>query len=77
MRNFNGNNGNIFGTKIRDLRQDRGLNQLDVATAVGCPVSRISKWEMGQGYPEPASLMRLADVLDVDIRFLCDDTLVK
>ena len=64
----------LVGAKIRDLRSARGLTGEDVATAIGRVQSRVSKWEIGQGQPYPADLVRLADLFEVDVRYLCDDS---
>ncbi len=64
----------LIGAKMRLLRESRGLTQGDVAASIGRHQSRVAKWELGQGNPYPADILRLADLFEVSLRFLCDDS---
>ena len=52
---------------IRQLRQERGWSQLDLALNVGVTQSIISRWERGELVPQPANLQRLAQVFGVSV----------
>ena len=48
-----------FGEKLYELRKSSGLSQEQLAER--CSVTRqpVSKWELGQGYPETEKLLVL------------------
>lgn len=52
-----------LGTRIRDVRQRRGLSQEKVAELVGVSRQAVAKWESGQSAPSTENLLRLAEVL--------------
>lgn len=58
----------IDGTKVRQLREDRGLTQLYVATAVEVTTDTISRWE-NRRYPtiKRENGLRLAAALEVEL----------
>ena len=58
--------GNI-GPKVKDLRDRRGINQVDLARAAGVGQSLISKIENGTASPSLKTLIRIADALGVDV----------
>ncbi|RRO14267.1 XRE family transcriptional regulator [Saccharopolyspora rhizosphaerae] len=47
-----------LGSRLRELRESRGMTQLRLGRALGVAVSSISSWESGAKLPPPA---RLAD----------------
>jgi transcriptional regulator with XRE-family HTH domain len=64
----------IIGGKIQRLRKSRGWSQADLGASIGRHQSRVAKWELGQGKPEPHDILRIAETFDVSLRFLCDDS---
>ena len=52
--------------KIREVRMERRLTQGDLAEKMGVSQPFISKIEKGESLPEPKTLNRLAEALDVD-----------
>ena len=52
---------------IRQLRQERGWTQLDVARRLGVSESIVSWWERGERVPRPATQQRLADLFGVPV----------
>ncbi len=58
----------IDGTKVRQLREERGLTQLYVATAIEVTTDTISRWE-NRRYPtiKRENGLRLAAALEVDL----------
>jgi transcriptional regulator with XRE-family HTH domain len=49
----------ILLSLLREIREDKGLRQADVARALGCPQTRVSKWELGE---RRLDLLELRDV---------------
>ena len=58
---------------IRELREDRGLTQFELAIRVGVTPISIHNWEFGKSAPGASRLRALADALGVrmdDIRLV-------
>jgi len=64
----------IDGSKVRSLREARGLTQLYIATVVGVTTDTISRWE-NKRYPsiKEENALKLAEALEVTL----DDILEK
>jgi len=62
--------GVIFGARLRELRQKRGLTQVMLAEVTGFPQSHISQMERGEKLPQLATLIRLAVALDCKLTAL-------
>lgn len=56
--------------RIRDLREDRDLRQIDVAKATGIDQKTLSNYETGKTNPDSYALIRLADFFGVSIDYL-------
>jgi len=56
--------------RIRDLREDRDLRQIDLAQATGIDQRTISNYESGKTDPDGEALIRLADFFEVSIDYL-------
>jgi transcriptional regulator with XRE-family HTH domain/KaiC/GvpD/RAD55 family RecA-like ATPase len=63
-----------LGTRLRDLRTKRGLPQKELADLVGVTSSTISQIESNLIYPSLPALLKLAEVLAVDVSSLFRDT---
>lgn len=63
----------IDGSRARAIREDQGLTQLYVATAVGVTTDTISRWENNR-YPaiKRENGLKLAEALSVDINELLE-----
>ena len=61
-------------TKIRDLREDRDLNQTQVAKMLGMAQTGYSKYETGENDVPTEVLIKLADFYGVSIDFLLGQT---
>ena len=59
-----------IGRRIRSARQDRGLTQEALATAVGVSRSAVAQWETGRAGQLTAHLAGLAGALEVGVEFL-------
>ena len=60
-----------FGEKVKTLRKEKGLNQTQLAQAVGVSLRTIRGWEIEGRYPKQHAIyQKLADVLNCDITYL-------
>ncbi len=56
--------------RIRELREEKGLKQKELAKAIGVAAPRISEWETGKGRPVYEDLIALAKYFDVSVDYL-------
>ena len=60
-----------FGEKIKSLRKSKGMNQTQLANALGVSLRTIRGWEAEGRYPKQHELyQKLADTLGCDISYL-------
>jgi transcriptional regulator with XRE-family HTH domain len=59
---------------LKNARKAKGLTQIDVAKYIGLSQSAYSDWERGVSNIDSASLMRLADLLDVSVDYILGKT---
>jgi len=62
-----GDEGALFGARLRELRTARGLTQPDIAARVGTSASNISDLERGVKVPTLTTVARLADALECKV----------
>lgn len=56
-----------YPNRLREIRKQRNLRQLDVACSMGFTTTdRISKWEKGVGMPSLVSLFKIAVLYEVN-----------
>ena len=63
-----------IGGRVRDLRTKRGLSQTELARLVGVTPSNISQVESNQIYPSLTALMKMAEILSIDISSFFQDS---
>lgn len=56
--------------RIRILREDRDLRQIDVAKATGIDQKTLSNYETGKTNPDSFAIVRLAEFFNVSTDFL-------
>ena len=56
--------------KLRELREQKGVTQKEVATAVGCTPTVYSRYERGEREPDISTLCSLADYFEVSTDIL-------
>ena len=61
-----------LAANVRRLRQDAGLSQQDLAKAAKIRQALVSEIERGEANPTLESLVKLAEVLKVDLARLFD-----
>src|SRR5690625_2674009 len=57
----------FVGSRIRDIRKNRGMTQKELGEKVGVKHNTISSYEKGTNEPEQDILFKLAEVLNVSI----------
>lgn len=62
--------GELFGERLRALRNKRGVTQVALAERTGLPQSHVSEMERGLTLPNLATLIRIAVALDCKISAL-------
>lgn len=60
----------IFGKHLCSLRIEKGLTQKKVADILQVSVSTYANWEQGRREPDLAHLIRIANILEVDMNTL-------
>ena len=63
--------------KIKQLREELGLTQKDVAQRLGLNPSAVNRWETGEKRPELPNLVKLADMFGVSLDYLVGRTEVR
>ncbi len=56
--------------RIRDLREDRDLRQIDVANATGIDQKTLSNYETGKTNPDSFAIISLAEFFGVTTDYL-------
>jgi transcriptional regulator with XRE-family HTH domain len=62
-----GDEGPLFGARLREMRIARGLTQPEIAARVGTSASNISDLERGIKVPTLTTVARLADALECKV----------
>jgi DNA-binding XRE family transcriptional regulator/desulfoferrodoxin (superoxide reductase-like protein) len=57
----------VTGATIRQLRENRGLTQADLAQTLGVSSKTVSKWETAKGLPDISLLQPLAQALGISV----------
>lgn len=63
-----------MGEKIKLLRNEKGITQEALAECLNVSRSAIAKWETNSGVPEVSNLKTLANLFDISVDELIDDT---
>ncbi len=61
---------NITVNRIKSLREDRDLRQVDVAKATGIDQRSLSNYETGKTNPDSYAIVKLADFFNVTCDYL-------
>ncbi len=59
-----------FGTRLKRLREARGLTQRQLAERIDIEPAQVTRYERGQFLPNAESLVALSKVLQVETDFL-------
>lgn len=55
-----------------DIRKDKHYTQAALAKAIGVEQSTVAMWETGKAVPSMRNLLKLSDVMQVELSVLCD-----
>jgi len=61
-----------FGSKLKKLREERGMSRDDLAKALNVSSQAVYKWETDKGYPDISNMIKISDMFQVTI-----DDLIK
>ena len=59
-----------IGDRIVELRNQKNMNQSQLAQAMSVSRQAVSKWENGLSTPDPLKMIQLAELLDTDLEYL-------
>jgi uncharacterized protein YjbI with pentapeptide repeats len=62
-------NSKIIGNKIAIARKNKGLSQTELAKQIAISPQAVGKWERGESMPDITTLIRLAEILGVDLNY--------
>lgn len=60
--------------RLKELREEKHLRQIDVANAIGTSQTNIGRWENGINEPAPSFVSKLADFFGVSTDYLLGRT---
>ena len=63
--------------RIRELREERGLKQGELADAIGVRQNTLSTWETGRYEPDNEMLQKLAEYFEVTVDYLLGRTVYR
>ena len=58
---------NEFGSRLKALRQAKGIRQEDLAAALDVSRNTVIRWESGDNEPRVSEIVKIAAVLDVSL----------
>ena len=64
----------ILSERIRKARKSKGLNQAELAEQLGMSEMTVRRWETGKSSPRMEEIHNVAEVLNIPISELLDDT---
>ena len=59
-----------FGHKLRELRENKGLTQEQLAERVGITANAVGQFERGKIFPNYETTANIINVLDIDANLL-------
>ena len=66
-----------FSDNLKVIRKEKNLSQEELAELLGVSRQAVSKWELGDGYPEAEKLLIIAGKLNVSLDALMDTEIVN
>lgn len=60
----------IIAQRIKELRQEKGLSQIQLAKSVGCSQSMIVRWEKEECEPTASLIVNLAQTFNCSSDYL-------
>jgi len=62
-----------IGKKIKLLRVEKNLTQIEFSKQIKISPSSLSSWETGKGYPAVSTLLKICRFFDVEINTFCGE----
>ena len=59
-----------FSERLKELRQEHGLSQMDLSQKTGLSQSAIAKWELNKTEPTASALITLSKFFNESVDFL-------
>lgn len=59
-----------FSERLKKLRKDTGLTQVDVASKLGISQQAYASWERGMKKPTQENLVKIAQILNASVDYL-------
>lgn len=59
-----------FSERLKDLRKQAGLTQVDVARKLGISQQAYASWERGAKKPTQENLVKIAQILNVSVDYI-------
>ncbi|MRS05584.1 XRE family transcriptional regulator, partial [bacterium] len=66
-------NSKMIGNKIAEARKRAGVSQAQLAGQLFISPQAVGKWERGESIPDILTVIRLAEILGVDLNYFSDD----
>lgn len=60
----------MIGDRIKELRKEKNLSQIQLASQIGVSQKAIDYWELGTNEPKASYIIKLAKYFDVSADFL-------
>lgn len=60
----------LFSKRLKELRQEKGLSQMELAVTLGISQSAIAKWELEKTEPTASAIITLANFFAVSTDYL-------
>lgn len=60
----------LFAKRLRELRKERGLSQVELGETLGYGYTAISSYETGRNEPSYTDLIRICEILDVSADYI-------
>lgn len=64
----------LFGKRIKELRLERKMSQMDVGAALGIDRENIRKYEKGLQEPKLSTIVKFAELFEVDFEKLISNS---
>lgn len=62
--------GNKFAERLKEIRKEWNISQMELSKATGLSQSAIAKWERGKTEPTASALIALAEFFNESVDFL-------
>ncbi|MBQ9468652.1 MAG: helix-turn-helix domain-containing protein [Clostridia bacterium] len=64
----------MFSVKLKEIRKEHGLTQIDLAKKLGVASGTVGNWESGKREPDYERISQIADLFNVSVDWLLGST---